>query len=303
MKISSIKLSKILELNKKNIDESNFSRNSQINDKNFKQLFDQILLKQKDSTFDGDLFINKNIKKKIIVVSHERSGTHYLMNSVAYNSDYTVHPFIPVSNSSLGINLSNYREIHNFFSSFEKNNVSNIFKSHHHFDFFKKEFDYLKEHFFFIYIYRDPKDVMVSFWNFLKEYPWVGPNKDTISNFLTCKPEGSMIQYQLNQANNILSRWSSHVESWIINNDEKIKKNILFIKYEDLNLSFENTLKKIFSFINVENKSVIKPSASKDVLAPGRGKVGNYKFFLDDEDIKLINENLGKTMINLGYSN
>ena len=302
MKIPTLKISKLLELKKINVDDLNFSTKSKINDNNFKKLNDEIF-KNKDDVFNGDLFINNNLKKKIIIVSHERSGTHYLMNSIAYNSGYTVHPFIPISNSSLSINLQNHNAIHNFFSCFEKHNISNIFKSHHHFDFYKKEFDYLKEHFFFIYIYRDPRDIMVSFWNFLKVYPWVGPKKETIFEFLKSKPEGSMIQYQLKQYKNILERWGEHVKSWLLNNDKEIKRNILFIKYEDLNLSFEKTLKQIFSFINIKNTTSIKPSTSKDVLSPGRGKVGNYRFFLDNQDLGLFNKNIRKTMLDLGYFN
>ncbi len=31
---------------------------------------------------------NANIKKVIVVCSHERSGTHFLMNSIAYNTHH-----------------------------------------------------------------------------------------------------------------------------------------------------------------------------------------------------------------------
>ena len=301
MKSSSIKLSKIFELNKNIIDNFNFNRKSLINEKNFNKQADIVFNKLKKDKFDCLLSYSNAIKKKIIVVSHERSGTHYLMNAIAYNSNYTVHPFIPCS-PNLGINFFYEDNIIFFFSMLEKYKIANIFKSHHNFVFFKKNFDYLKKHYFFIYIYRDPRDIITSFWNFLNTYPWVGPKKDSISELLRSQPEGTMIQYQIKQNKGILDRWEQHIKSWMLNNYEKNKKNILFIKYEDLNLSYEKTLNEIFLYLNIELKSTIRPSTSKDVLAPGRGKVGNYRFFLDKKDIEFIKKNVGKTMDDLGYS-
>ena len=38
--------------------------------------------------------VNENIDKSIVVCSHERSGTHFLMNSISLNSEYSVDPYL-----------------------------------------------------------------------------------------------------------------------------------------------------------------------------------------------------------------
>ena len=45
---------------------------------------------------------NANIKKVIVVCSHERSGTHFLMNSIAHNTHYSVEPFIDFDYMQIG---------------------------------------------------------------------------------------------------------------------------------------------------------------------------------------------------------
>ena len=106
MAMSTIKFSKLLKSQRNKIENINSNRNSKITEKNFdgqaQMLFDQL----KKELYDPEIQINQNLKKKIIVISHERSGTHFLMNSIAYNSDYSVSPFIPCSGST-GINFFN----------------------------------------------------------------------------------------------------------------------------------------------------------------------------------------------------
>jgi len=302
MAMSTIKFSKLLKPQRNKIENINSNRNSKITEKNFDEqaqmLFDQL----KKELYDPEIQINQNLKKKIIVISHERSGTHFLMNSIAYNSDYSVSPFLPCSGST-GINFFNKGGIKEYFSFFKNLKISNIYKSHHHFNFFKKNLNELKDDYLFLYIYRDPRDVFYSFWNFLKTYPDTGPVANTFSEFLTKKPEGKMLQFQTKHYENILMRWEDNVKCWALNTDKEIKENIKFIKYEDLNKNYDVTLKEIFGYLGIKLLSNIKPCPSKDVLVPGRGKIGTYRFFLNNEDLNFINEKIGETMKNLGYSN
>ena len=71
--------------------------------------------------------VNENVKKSIIVSSHERSGTHFLMNSVAINSNYTVNPYLNFDLMPLGdtVNFFSPQNVGNFI-----NKISNsIFRS------------------------------------------------------------------------------------------------------------------------------------------------------------------------------
>ena len=80
--MSTIKFSKLLKSQRNKIENINSNRNSKITEKNFDEqaqmLFDQL----KKELYDPEIQINQNLKKKIIVITHERSGTHFLMNSI-----------------------------------------------------------------------------------------------------------------------------------------------------------------------------------------------------------------------------
>lgn len=89
---------------------------------------------------------------------------------------------------------------------------------------------YIKEYRRSIYIIRDPRDVMVSYYHFLKEGR--KQNIQNFSTFITHKKYG-------------LPAWCAHVKSW------KNKWNIL-IKYEDLKKNPQNQIKKILNFLNIK---------------------------------------------------
>ena len=57
-----------------------------------------------------------NISKAVVVCSHERSGTHFLMNSIALNSLYSVEPFVDFEYMHLGdvINFHKSDHVSNF---------------------------------------------------------------------------------------------------------------------------------------------------------------------------------------------
>jgi hypothetical protein len=116
-------------------------------------------------------------RKKAIVVSHERSGTHFLMNTLAKNFDYVSHPFWNLDYNQ-GINLHDQSVLSHFLGLSHNKPVLNILKSHHPVEFFESNLDYLCEQFFVFYIYRDPRDVLISYRRLLTRFPWdEGPNR------------------------------------------------------------------------------------------------------------------------------
>ena len=59
----------------------------------------KVNLNKKDSV---EIEVDKHLKYILIVCSHERSGTHFLMNSISENSPYSVKPWLNFDLSPLG---------------------------------------------------------------------------------------------------------------------------------------------------------------------------------------------------------
>ena len=60
--------------------------------------------------------VDDKIDKSIIVCSHERSGTHFLMNSISLNSEYSVDPYLNFDLAPLGdtVNFFSTQNVANF---------------------------------------------------------------------------------------------------------------------------------------------------------------------------------------------
>lgn len=110
-----------------------------------------------------------------------------------------------------------------------------IFKSHSLFnDKYKKV----------IYIIRDPRDVVISF------YWW------HLENRLFYKDEFKQYTFE-NYVGGFLcgafpfAAWDDHVNSWL-NNKNNIEQGLLIIRYEDMLYDIKNVLKQVVSFLNLE---------------------------------------------------
>lgn len=73
----------------------------------------------------------------VMVVSHERSGTHFLMNSLASEFGYVSNPVIAFDPPVVNINFFSPPTIEDYFQKTKGRRSRNIRKSHHQFDFFR----------------------------------------------------------------------------------------------------------------------------------------------------------------------
>ncbi|MDQ7787563.1 MAG: sulfotransferase domain-containing protein [Thermodesulfovibrionales bacterium] len=238
--------------------------------------------------------------KKIIVVSHERSGTHFLMNTIALNFDYIAQPWINFD-FQLGINFYHSATLRNFFESINQKPLKNIIKSHHPFGFFAESIDYLADTYHIFYIYRDPRDVMLSYWEIMQKLSWdEGPRSNTVGDFMRSAPRGAMLRYQKEQMATVLHRWKSHVESWVGFAEQQDNK-IILIRYEDLNIHFNDTVGMIGKKIGQLADSHKRPGIGENVVVPGKGKIGRHREHFRVEDYKFVEDTVGATMSVLGY--
>jgi hypothetical protein len=212
-----------------------------------------------------DIAVSADVDRPLMVCSHERSGTHFLMNSIANSTKYTQEPFVNYDLFPLGASV-------NFFSSAEVNNfcknikniqlqdqtvcTSSILKSHFPISLAKEA---LKDNLKAIYIYRNPVDTLISYWKFLHRWNWVeGPKTNTPLELVAHSPAGQSQRYQLENYSSYFERWKKHVsDAFVLSKNED---NLVLIRYSDLKNDYENTISKCCDGLSIEVGKILPPS-------------------------------------------
>ena len=160
----------------------------------------------------------------------------------------------------------------------------------------------------FIYLVRDPRDVLISYTSHMSI------SLETTLNIMT-----SDLAYG-NQDKVIMSTWANHYNSWKNSSFPKI-----IIKYEDLVEDSENNFNKIIAFLNkINNLPIDKEKIKRCIVNSNfdslkkleqkegfdeatknaffrKGKVGQWKEVLDKKTTKKIEDSFNKEMKDLGY--
>lgn len=220
---------------------------------------------------------SSEIQKPLVVCSHERSGTHFLMNSIGVNTPYCEYPFLSLNPTPLGsiVNFFCPNSVAHFFSSHlnlekkgSKGKLSSIVKAHYLPQVFEKTFE--ENLSLFVYIYRNPKDCLLSFWRYIQRWDWhEGLKAETPLEFASSAPEGQILYYQPRQIATHFIRWAQHVESWL--EAEERFDCIKCIRFEDLKKHFNPTLREVIQFLNQPIPSSIR-SPSENQFIHGEHK-------------------------------
>ena len=188
--------------------------------------------------------IGKEKKPKVIVVSHERSGTHFLINSLAANYGYINDPWLDIDHTTL-LNPWSPECILDMLMRCKGLNVLNVFKSHHDVGFFSPILNEVLSEFMILYIWRkDEAALFRSFRKHINEFPWfTGPKVETWRDLVAAPPHGSLTRYQSQHRKDMGSRWSAHLGGWLV--ESARHPRIHSLKYEDLDENFDQEITKI----------------------------------------------------------
>jgi hypothetical protein len=226
-------------------------------------------------------------RPKVMVVSHERSGTHFLMNSIAKCYGYLAAPWVNFDHE-LGLNFYDPPTVAKFFAQFRGVHLANIAKSHHAFAFFESVIEDITRDFHIFYVYRDPRDVMVSYWKFLRNLPWYeGPTPGTCREFIRAEPCGQMIRYQ-------------HVEGWTQGRAASCP-GVTLVRFEDLSFHFESVMQSFAPIFGEYPMALTKPDIHENSVFPGTGKVGTYKEYFEASDLEYFQSIAGPCMKQLDF--
>lgn len=212
--------------------------------------------------------IGRPDQRRVIVASHERSGTHFLMNTIADNFGYVSDPWIDL-------------DWHMVLNPFASDNflhvlmmgsgapVANLFKTHFPAEFFMPIMGWVLDHYEVFYIYRKYKPTMRSFCNHLNALSWnAGPKHEDWHDMAVSEPSGAILRYQARQIRSVKERWRQHVHGWVAGMPKQYRERIHYVWFADLNSRFEATVERMAQWIGPIRGEIRRPKRSERVITP-----------------------------------
>ena len=221
-----------------------------------------------DQAPSSSFAIFREDRPAVMVVSHERSGTHFLMNSIAKGFGYTARPWVDLDYHHLPINFFSPPSIAAALEFLANQRIASIVKSHHVTNFFDGVLDSVLNRFVIFYIHRDPVDVMLSFWRFIHGWPWhEGPKRNDPVAFAAAEPEGQLMRYQTHQRRNMLDRWGKHVVGW--QEAARGRPRLRMVPYAALKDDYAATISSFADLLGRQPADLMPPSRDVDVIRGG----------------------------------
>ena len=225
------------------------------------------------------------------VVSHERSGTHFLINTLLRNA--VLHRGYHDTGEWLGPYVSgqNNQFSHIDFLRANWDEItagSSIIKTHSDRDLFDLRYPKAKV----VYVLRDPRDALVSFCFYLtdppnKSFRYLAEHKySSMSDFLR-RPLTPFLRWSYSRGGTgrtVAERWAAHVKGWSAADDTVV------VRYEELKTDYRRVLGRLSAFLNLELLPALSPVGLRDSIsvAPRKGVIGDWRNHLTADDEALV---------------
>ncbi|WP_052400852.1 sulfotransferase domain-containing protein [Oceanobacillus jeddahense] len=165
-----------------------------------------------------------------------------------------------------------------------------------------------------IYLVRDPRDVVISYYHHFQKYH--GDKRD-FDTFFDAFMNGDITP----------GKWDTQIESWLAN-QEKVKNGFLLVKYEDLLEAPAKEAKRITTFLNVDrteqeineavhwasfdNMKALEQKQKEHLNGSSKfvnhalpfvreGKANKWKSVLSQDQQQQIHQSFSKTLSKLRY--
>lgn len=198
---------------------------------------------------------------RVMVVSHERSGTHLTLNSLHESNCVNVP--------------TNDRNIVNGFLYNYKG--KRILKSHHSAEWFD---DWVFDSYNVVYVKRNLFDTLNSMYFYCKRHPNIFGNFGTIDEFVWETPDSSKDVYSFNHQSNFIDRILNHRISFE-------NKKIIEVDYETI-VNDYNSFRETMDIYDIASRDRKPNMGEGQYVSPRKGIVGDYKNNMSSELIRDI---------------
>ena len=205
-----------------------------------------------------EIEISAKVTDQIMVCSHERSGTHFTMNTIHAVSDYCSSPWLNYDLSPLGaeINFFSAKSCGTFIRKLADLRVNgkpgcnaSILKSHFPISHLGDNASNLPLK--VIYVWRDPADTIASLWRYMHRWGWnEGPKTETPIELANARPSGQSQRYQTSNCKDYFERWATHVSDGLAHCKKNHKATSVF--YEHLLKDHTSTTKTLCSELEIQ---------------------------------------------------
>jgi hypothetical protein len=241
-------------------------------------------------------------KEPVYVVSHERSGTHFAINTLFQNTYVRPRLFYvgdwpgPYDRPE-----TRWAHIEAFSNTWETEKLQGgLIKSHCDARIFAGRFPSAPV----VYVMRDPRDTLVSFFHYLNNDELYRTNPGLadqrcrdFSEFLR-RPASDYLRlgfFEQPDFDNVVGRWASHVCGWMT------VPGVCLVRYEDLKKDYQQCVRTICRKTGIWPRFRQQPVGLGDRVSvlPRKGIVGDWRSHFRSGDEEFVETELNKYNLSL----